>query len=203
MSADDRVEAEADGSARHLEQTVENDRPPAKRVEPHHADCTSSRRQRIRRKRSSQTEKRSQRRRNGEGIELTGNLDCLRRAQRGRVRRSPDRRAARGWRGSACAGCGLGCRPQVGTVWVRLDGRREHHSHFRCSRLSSCRTHAAALRAARARTSSPFRLRFLRFSVCESSPFPPSPPRTPLPRRGRTWYLILLARRAAPPHRHS
>src|SRR6478609_4394607 len=24
-------------------------------------------------------------------------------------------------------GLGLGCRPQVGTVWVRQDGRREHH----------------------------------------------------------------------------
>ena len=60
---------------------------------------------------------------------------------------------------------GLGCRPQVGTVWVRQDGRREHHPHLRCSRLSSCRTHAAALRAARARTSSPFRLR------CSVPPF--------------------------------
>ena len=60
---------------------------------------------------------------------------------------------------------GLGCRPKVGTVWVRQDGRREHHPHLRCSRLSSCRTHAAALRAARARSSSPFRLR------CSVPPF--------------------------------
>ncbi len=57
---------------------------------------------------------------------------------------------------------GLGCGPKVGTVWVRQDGRREHHPCLRCSRLWSCRTHAAALRAARARS---------------SSPVPPSPPR--------------------------
>src|SRR6476660_6182944 len=44
----------------------------------------------------------------------------------------------------------LGCRPQVGTVWARQDGSLEHDPHSACSRLPSCRAHAAALCAARA-----------------------------------------------------
>ena len=112
-------------------------------------------RRRRRQRSRSQTEKRSQRRRNGEARMVSHRRKG---ATPAKCRASGRARAAR----SAAA-------------WVRQDGRREHHRPYVFASAVLTHPHGADLRSAPeprlfafALASSPFRLRFLRFSVCES-----------------------------------